>query len=176
MNCLSEFDLANTIQFLGQSLRAILENNEDFINNHESLAYYVNNGPDVKFLYRYYRFARNRWLSLGGEKIDWLSAEERECICQHHGGEVSWTPEMANVHKFALLERDHFWYQRFFVEEPFAWRYRRLRDTRLFINGNPTTLSTEELEEKTYEISRSDIETYTKRLKAEEKQRKKKED
>jgi len=146
--------------FLGE-LKIIDYKNPEIISNNASVKWYWHNGqPYLQDLIDIYTQCMDIWKSNGGHKIDFLASfwkYIRECEFSNNKG--PWTEEMANVHKFALLQRNHFWYQRFFCKYPLNIRYLRLKDERLFNkDDSPRKITTSKIGSITYEISKPDKE------------------
>jgi len=144
--------------FLGE-LDLIDYKDSDIINNNLSVKYYWNNGsPFLADLIAYYRTAKKSWKLNGGGKFDYLEGCWKIIkACEFYGNQAKWTESMSNPHKFALLEREHFWYQRFFCDDPWNIRYRRLIHSNLFEeDGSPRKLQTRSIRKQSYEVSKED--------------------
>lgn len=139
--------------FLGE-LGMIKQKNTTLIENNDSVLWYWNNGkPFLRDLIRYYCSAKKHWpLEYGGDTYDYLKEYWpiiKSCEFYKHRGK--WTEAMANVHIFALLERDHFWYQRFWAKGEKIWRYHKLKDPAIFVNGKPRKLKNSNIAAETYQ-------------------------
>jgi len=139
--------------FLG-ALDLIDYKNPDLIEHNPSVKFYWNDGkPYIADLVKYYQHSQKAWRNLGGETIDYLEEYWPAIQSCDLTLKAPWTKSHANIHKLLLLERNFFWYQRFLVDPPRSWRYRRLKNPNPYYNsGLPRKLKFKDVLNATYQV------------------------
>jgi len=125
-------------------------NTPDLTVNNINIKFYWNNGkPFFYDLIWYYAACHKRWSDEGGDPIDFLE-DKWDAIYSYKGWEnkSTWKISHSTVHAFKLMECNHFWYQRFFVSDKNdvgPWRYRKLIDRSLYVDGKLRRIRNEEV-------------------------------
>jgi len=138
--------------FLGRL--GIINWKSNLIEDNDNVNYYWNNGqPFLADILEYYETAKRVWpKEHGGDITDFLSEYRKELAkCPWTENRSRWTEEMSVPHAFALMERDFFWYQRYWAREPISWRYRKLKDPSIFVKGSPRKIKVSNIWNVTYE-------------------------
>lgn len=115
------------------------------------LKWYWNNGnPYLGDLRRYYIKCKNLAMDNGADGYNLLKPVWRTVkASKYTENSAKWTKSMANTHRFLLLDRNHFWYQRYFLDI----RYRRPYSLHLMEDNQPREMKTKNINKETYEIT-----------------------
>lgn len=115
------------------------------------LNWYWNQGePYLGDIYKYYIKCKKIAMDNGADgynllKPIWRTVKSSKYI----GNFAKWNTGMANTHKFLLLNRNHFWYQRHFLDI----RYRRPYSLHFMDSEKPREIKTGNIQKETHEIT-----------------------
>ena len=153
--CLSVEDLPAMKILLANVIRNFLAGKPQ--RSTPDIMWYWNKGkPYLGDLVEYYEHVWQIWIDQGGSKIDFLK-KDWDKIASHECAEdkAPWTEAMSNTHKFYVMNRNHFWYQRHWCDGKWNIRYRRLKEKYYFEeDGSPRRIQTSKIRSVTYEFNK----------------------
>jgi len=154
---LGKFTIARIINSFIEALETDII--PDLILKNNNVKWYWNNGqPFFADLLEYHNTARKEWIKNGGEAVNILGKNRDKIKASGFADkEGKWTEGMSNVHKFLLMERNFFWYQRFWCNGDWNIRGRQMKNENPFnLDGSPRSIATSKIRSETNEIIRTD--------------------